>query len=170
MSHAGCFLVARPVLRDQHFVQTVVLLLAHNDDGAFGLVVNRPHHINGLEFPVFQGGPCPAPGLFLLHGHEEWLPDTTGGPDGGLGPRVAAGIYLGDASSLDRVRQPEEGELLRFRVFKGYAGWGGGQLENELLAGAWAVVPATSSLLFDTDADELWDRLRPPTIAEPSVN
>jgi putative transcriptional regulator len=169
MSHAGSFLIARPVLRDAHFVQTVVLVLAHNEDGAFGLVVNRPLRVNGLEFPVYQGGPCPAPGLFLLHGHKEWLPDEDG-PPGGLGPRVAPGIYLGDATSLDRVRQPDEGEALRFRVFKGYSGWGGGQLESELHAGAWAVVPASSDLLFDVDPEELWDHLRPPTIAEPSVN
>ncbi len=169
MSHAGCFLVARPILRDPNFAQTVVLLLAHNDDGAFGLVVNRPRQVEGLEFPVFQGGPCPAPGLFLLHGHKDWLPDEPG-PEGGLEPRIAAGIYLGDASSLDRVRQPESGETLRFRVFKGYAGWGEGQLEQELLEAAWAVQPATSALLFDAPAEELWDLLRPPTIAEPSLN
>lgn len=168
MSHTGCFLIAKPVLRDPNFAQTVILLLAHNEDGAFGLVLNRPHRINGLEFPVYQGGPCNAPGLFLLHGHKDWLPEENDAD--GPQPRVAAGIYLGDADSLDRVRQPDAGEDLRFRVFKGYAGWGEGQLENELLQGAWAVLPADSELLFDTDAHDLWDRLRPPTIAEPSLN
>ena len=169
MSHVGCFLIARPILRDPNFMQTVILLLAHTEDGAFGLVVNRPHPVQGLGFPIYQGGPCHAPGLFLLHGHKDWVPPEDS-LDGGLESHVAAGIYLGDAACLERVRQPEPGETLRFRVFKGYAGWGQGQLENELLDNAWTVQPANSALLFDTAADVLWDRLRPPTIAKPSLN
>ena len=55
-------------------------------------------------------------------------------------------------------------------MFSGYAGWGPGQLEGELAAGAWAIVPATGELLFDVPAEDLWYRLVPPTIPEPSVN
>src|SRR4051812_13819334 len=74
MSLAGSFLVAQSSLIDPNFMQTVVLILAHNDEGAFGLVVNRPIKKADLPFPLFQGGPCPAPGLFMLHGHSDWLP------------------------------------------------------------------------------------------------
>jgi putative transcriptional regulator len=55
-------------------------------------------------------------------------------------------------------------------MFSGYAGWGPGQLEGELAAGAWAIVPASGELLFDVPAEQLWFRLAPPTIPEPSVN
>src|SRR5207249_2356103 len=59
---AGSFLVARGALQDPNFVQTVILLLRHGEEGAFGLIVNRPAEAVGLPFPVFRGGPCPAPG------------------------------------------------------------------------------------------------------------
>src|SRR2546429_7938511 len=71
-SLAGSFLVAKPELQDSNFHQTVVLLLQHGSEGAFGLVVNRPAKTEGLPFPVFHGGPCQAPGLILLHGHAGW--------------------------------------------------------------------------------------------------
>jgi putative transcriptional regulator len=169
MSLSGSFLVARHTLRDPNFARTVVFLLAHNDDGAFGLVVNRPVAAEGLPLPVFAGGPCPSPGLLLLHGHADWAGPSSDGPDV-AGQQVAPGIFVGDSSCLERARNPEPGEALRFRVFSGYAGWGAGQLEGELAAGAWAAAPATGTLLFDTPAAELWDRLAPPMIPQPSVN
>jgi putative transcriptional regulator len=165
-SLAGSFLVAKPILRDSNFAQTVVLLLQHGAEGAFGLVVNRPTPIKELPFPVFAGGPCPSEGLLLLHGHEDWVEDAPDSPKN----EVAPGIFLGDASCVQRVSDPAPGDVLRFRMFSGYSGWGPDQLEGELAGGAWAVVPATSDLLFDTPAEELWDRLLPPTIPQPSLN
>lgn len=167
MSLAGSFLVARPPLHDPNFERTVVLLLAHNDDGAFGLVVNRPAQAEGLPFPLFVGGPCPAPGLLMIHGHPEWAETDTDPQEGGK-PELAPGLYIGDASSFETATSTEESG--RFRVFRGYAGWGGGQLEGELAAGAWVVVPASGELVFDTPPEELWDRLAPPAIPQPSLN
>ncbi|HZT82617.1 MAG TPA: YqgE/AlgH family protein [Gemmataceae bacterium] len=167
-SLAGSFLVARPLLRDPNFARTVVLLLAHNDDGAFGLVVNQPADVPGLPWPLFSGGPCPAPGLILLHGYPEWV--EAGEAEAGAAQTVAPGVFLGDASCLEKANELSDDGAARFRVFRGYSGWGGGQLEGELAAGAWAVVPATAELVFDTPPDELWDRLAPPMIPEPSVN
>jgi putative transcriptional regulator len=167
MSLAGSFLVARTILRDPTFNRTVVLLLAHNDDGALGLVVNRPLKADGLPFPLFDGGPCPSPGLFMLHGHVDW---SSPPPEEAVKPELAPGIFIGDASSLNQATEPQPGQVLRFRVFRGYAGWGGGQLENELASGAWTVLPATGELLFDTPVEELWDHLAPPTIPQPSLN
>jgi putative transcriptional regulator len=170
MFHAGSFLIARPVLQDPNFKQTVVFLLAHNAEGAFGLVVNRPADAEGLPWPLFLGGPCPSPGLLMLHGHSDWARRPDGAPDAAPESELAPGIFTGDASCLDRATQAEDDAALRFRVFTGYAGWGGGQLEGELAAGAWAVVPATGALLFETPVEELWDRLVPPRIPQPSVN
>lgn len=165
-SLAGSFLVARPVLQDPSFRQTVVLLLQHGPEGAFGLVVNRPAPIQGLPFPVHGGGPCPSQGLLLLHGHADWLDPSADSAE----REVAPGIYLGDASCVDRVKDPPAGAAPRFRMFAGYAGWGPGQLEGEMAAGAWAVAAATDELLFDTPVDELWERLVPPSIPQPSLN
>jgi putative transcriptional regulator len=164
-SLAGSFLIAKPVLQDPNFVQTVVLLLKHDDEGAFGLVVNRPARTEGVPFPVYVGGPCPASGLILLHGHEEWA-------EGGDEPaqQVAPGVFIGDADCLRRVAETKEGEPARFRVFAGYSGWGSDQLERELAAGAWILAPANGELVFDTPVEQLWDRLSPPAIPRPSNN
>src|SRR5579864_1332585 len=77
MSLAGKFLVAKPILRDPNFVRTVVVLLAHNAEGALGLVVNRPANNEDLPLPLFDGGPCSSAGLFLLHGNADWADPET---------------------------------------------------------------------------------------------
>jgi putative transcriptional regulator len=163
---AGSFLVARPVLQDPSFRRTVVLLLQHGPEGAFGVVVNRRGESEGLPFPVFTGGPCPSQGLIMLHGHPEWAELESETP----AKAVAPGIFVGDSSCLSRVNDAPEGQVFRFRLFTGYAGWGPGQLEGELAAGAWSATSASGNALFDIAADELWDRLLPPRIPQPSVN
>jgi len=170
MSYAGYFLIAKPILQDPNFRRTVVFLLAHNAEGAFGLVVNRPAEAEGLPWPVFLGGPCPSPGLIMLHGHAEWVEAAGEGPEAFKERQLAPGIYYGDTACLDRVTHSAHMETLRFRVFSGYAGWGSGQLEGELAAGAWSLAPANGSILFNTPVEELWDRLAPPRIPEPSIN
>lgn len=163
-SLAGSFLVAKTILQDPNFNQTVVLVLQHSEAGAFGLVVNRPADVDGTPFPVFSGGPCPMQGLLMLHGHADWE-----SPDEPL-TEVADGVFMGDASCVSRVSDPTADDALRFRMFTGYSGWGPDQLEGELACGAWMVVPASGELLFDTPVDELWDRLAPPSIPQFSVN
>jgi putative transcriptional regulator len=163
---AGSFLVARPILQDPNFRQSVVLLLQHGAEGAFGLVVNRPAKVKETPFPVFAGGPCPAQGLLMLHGQKEWVdlsPHTEG-------QQIAPGLFMGDAACLKRATEASTHGSVQFRVFAGYAGWGPGQLERELAAGAWAITAATGQLLFEVPIEELWDRLIPPRIPQPSVN
>jgi len=162
----GSFLVARPVLQDPNFRQTVVLLLKHTAEGAFGLVVNRPSQRKGLPFPLFLGGPCPADGMLMLHGHADWAASALGPPD----QPIAPAIYLGDAACLKRAGEAKDQTNLHYRVFSGYSGWGPGQLEGELAANAWTVVRATGQLLFETPVADLWELLAPPKIPQPSVN
>jgi putative transcriptional regulator len=164
MSLSGSFLIARPVLQDPNFEHTVVLILAHNPDGAFGLVVNRPSKAEGLTFPVFAGGPCPSPGLILLHGHTDWAAEGIGSQ------QIAPGLFLGDPSCLDRATEAPSKDEVRLRAYHGYAGWGPGQLEDELASGAWAVTPARGELLFDLPFEEMWQDLLPPRIPQPSLN
>ncbi len=170
MSLAGSFLIARPSLQDPNFRRTVVLLLAHNAEGAFGLVVNRPAKTEGLPWPLFVGGPCPSPGLMMLHGHADWAHKDGESDDDEEAPEVAPGIFVGDAACLDRAGKLPAEEAGRYRVFSGYAGWSSGQLEGELAAGAWALAPANGSSLFDSPPEDLWERLAPPRIPQPSVN
>ena len=164
-SLAGSFLVARRILRESSFRQTVILLMQHGEEGAFGLVINRPAIVEQLPFPVYAGGPCESEGLLLLHCHPEWS-NLNSKP----GAEVAPGIFLGDATCLQHVYDPAPGQILRFRLFKGYAGWAAGQLEGEIASGAWSIVSATAEIMFDIPPDEVWDRLIPPHIPEPSIN
>jgi putative transcriptional regulator len=165
-SLAGSFLVARTTLRDSIFQQTVVLLLQHDDDGAFGLVVNRPADVKGLPFPVFAGGPCQSQGLLMLHGHAEWAEASEEPGQAEMAP----GVFLGDSTCLTHVTNADPDKALRYRIFAGYSGWGPKQLEGELTVGAWAVVPASGQVLWSTPPEELWSLLLPPTIPEPSLN
>jgi putative transcriptional regulator len=160
-SLAGSFLVARTVLQDPNFRQTVVLLLQHGDEGALGLVVNRQTKAAGVPFPIFVGGPCQEQSaLRMLHGHAEWAADQG----------VAPGIYVGDKTSFERATTAATEDAIHFRVFAGYAGWGPGQLEGELAAGAWTLTPANGELLFQTPPEDLWERLVPPRLPQPSLN
>jgi putative transcriptional regulator len=167
-SFTGSFLVARPVLKDENFARTVVLILHHSEAGAYGVVVNRPGRAK-LTLPVYLGGPCESPGLVLLHGHSEWVdPEEENDEDS---PRqIAPGVFLGDASCLPHIQDTPPGKAFRYRLFKGYSGWGPGQVEQEIAAGAWVVVPAGAELLFDEAPEELWARLSPRVIPEPSLN
>jgi putative transcriptional regulator len=169
MALAGSFLIAKPTLNDPNFMQTVVLILAHNPEGAFGLIINRPLKAKGLPFPVFDGGPCRSPGVVILHGHANWVDPSTVGAQGS-NQAIAPGIFVGDENCLARATQAASDQDLRCRVYRGFAGWEGGQLERELAHGDWAVVPATGELLFASPLDELWDQLVPPKIPQPSLN
>lgn len=161
-SLAGSFLVGKPTLRDPNFTQSVVLMLQHGSQGAFGVVVNKPAAPNpDLPFPVYLGGPCQSEGLLMVHGHPEW----TEAPH-----EVAPGIYLGDPSCTDQITAAENHDDMRFRMFAGYSGWGPDQLESELASGAWAVIPADGDSLFDAPIDEIWRQLLPPMIPQPSLN
>ena len=164
--HAGSFLIAKSTLSDPYFTQTVVLLLQHNADGAFGLVVNKPAKSEELPFPVFNGGPCTSEGVIMLHGQPDWLDDA----EESEGRSVAPGIFVGSTETFQRIIDDPPEENARYRIFACYSGWGPDQLETELATGSWAVVPASGDLLFDTPVEELWDRLLPPSFPQPSVN
>lgn len=164
-SLAGSLLVARPSLNDGFFGRAVVLLLQHSGEGAFGLVLNRPAKVKDAPLPVSIGGPCRFDGFLLLHGHSDWLKDSEH-PEGEIIP----GVYMGDASVMERITDPLPGAELRFRMFAGYSGWGANQLENELGQGAWSIVKANAGHVFDVPPEDLWEKVAPPTIPQPSVN
>ena len=150
----GHFLVASPHLPDRNFCRTVVLMVQHDQNGALGLVLNRPtaNTVGQLwetvtkescacERLVNHGGPVQGP-LMALHTEASWADDE-----------VLPGVYFASRSEYleNIVRQNER----PFRLFVGYAGWAGGQLESELEAGGWLTTKATREDVFSDD-DDLW--------------
>ncbi len=165
MAVAGSLLVARAALEDGFFGRTVILMLQHGADGAFGLVLNKPAKAKEFPFSLHLGGPCKFHGFILVHGQEDWVEEEERSS-----AQICPGVYLGDADCFQRILDPPPGNDWTFRVFSGYSGWSPGQLEGELTQGAWAVVPAQRPHIFDTPLNELWMRLVPSAIPTPSVN
>ncbi len=162
-SLAGQLLVATPEMSDPRFRQTVILMAQHNQDGALGIVINRPVR----ELPVakllealgidskgsngnvriFAGGPVqPEVGLIVhtAEYHREGTVDIDG--------RVAMTTNSQILRDIGHHRGPRQ-SIVAF----GYAGWGPGQLENELALGGWFTFPEEPKLVFDFDRDRLWN-------------
>jgi putative transcriptional regulator len=155
----GQLLVATPLLEDPHFRRTVVLLLDHGDEGALGVVLNRPTDVPVGEVlgswedvvvgpPVlWYGGPVANDSALALA-----TPRPGATEPAGFRP-VGAGLGLVD---LDEDPQLVRTDLSAIRVYAGYAGWGAGQLEDEVAEGAWYVVDALPGDPFTDVPDALW--------------
>jgi putative transcriptional regulator len=160
-STKGRVLVAVPLLDEPTFHRTVIYMLQHNEDGAFGLVINKPTnetHVRGLDpwmhhlsepQVVFDGGPVSDDTLIALAALA--LP---AGDEGFT--QLDNGISTVDLSTLpDELAE----SLHHLRVFRGYSGWSPGQLDDELSEGAWLVLPYTPGDLFSHEPNELWRRV-----------
>src|SRR5438034_10835675 len=162
-SLAPCFLLSMPQLMDPNFSRTVVLLCKHREEGAFGLVVNRPLVTTGRvtvnldppastdrELQVWIGGPVEPQRSWVLVGQE---PDAS---DELSGMRITDNLYLSTSPDLlRRLLAPSPPPLARLIV--GYAGWGRGQLEAELEASAWLISDVDRDLIFNTPPELLWE-------------
>jgi putative transcriptional regulator len=160
-SLGGQLLVASPSLDDPNFLRSVVLLLAHSDEGALGIVLNRPLGAAVHEFlplwqylavppaEVFRGGPVAVNSAVCL-----------GRVRPGVDVEAIDGLEatVDGLVSVDLNRDPEHfGDALTgIRVFSGYAGWSAGQLEGELELGGWILAPALPHDPLTTDPDGLW--------------
>jgi putative transcriptional regulator len=160
---AGRLLVASPLLTDPNFHRAVVLICTHNEDGAFGLVLNRPLPVSVAEpLPawaprvveppsIFRGGPVlPDRALALARLTPHTRGDSVEGWD-----RVTGRVGLLDL----QVNPSALAGIEAVRIFSGHAGWSGGQLEGELLGEAWFVVDAAPDDAFDPAPDGLWRRV-----------
>src|SRR4051794_38369198 len=110
-SLAGKFLIARPGMVDAFFGRSVILLLQHNPEGAFGLVLNRPAQAKELPFPIFVGGPCKMDGLLMIHGLTDWV-----NPEEETAMEVCPGVYLGTSEQFEKVTEEPETTAEKFRV------------------------------------------------------
>jgi putative transcriptional regulator len=156
---APAFLVAVPQMGDPNFARTVVLMLEHNDDGALGLIVNRPSsltlgevaesqdltiHPGSTAHPVFVGGPVQPERGFVLHRLDD-VPQSVA---------LVDGLYVsGSTEALTKlIGESVDG----WRLCLGFAGWEAGQLERELREGAWLTAPATAARVLGTKPDDTW--------------
>jgi putative transcriptional regulator len=155
-------LIAMPSMADQNFSQTVTYICEHNDEGAMGIVVNRPMelHLNDIlqqldiaddasvlgEEIVYVGGPVQPERGFVLHdGDKRW--DST--------LRITPEISV--TTSRDILESIASGEGPDNRLIAlGYAGWGGGQLEEEISANSWLSGPADDQILFHMPPEKRW--------------
>jgi putative transcriptional regulator len=154
----GHLLVAGPSLIDPNFRRTVVLVGEHSEDGALGVVLNRSSEstvgeavpeltalVDGDE-AVHVGGPVQPSAIVVLADFVD--------------VERAGSLVLDTVGFLPAEIDPDElGELRRARVFAGYAGWGPGQLEDELEEGSWIVEPAQPDDVFTPDPDALWSEV-----------
>lgn len=154
----GRLLVATPPLEDPNFDRTVVYVLEHHDEGALGVIINRPID-EELHEPldrwsdlasgvVFLGGPVEPDALIALALTKQVLSEATDELAPVSGTIASADLTADPAFVAARVNA--------VRVFRGYSGWGPGQLESEIEAGAWLVLDAEPTDVFDPAPDELW--------------
>jgi len=168
----GQLLVASPKLLDPNFFRSVVLMVQHNDEGALGLILNRPLVVTieeawqqvseddpcAAEGSLHQGGPCPGP-LMVLHADDRHADFE-----------VVPGIFF--STDQDAIKDLVASNVGRMMFFVGYAGWTAGQLESELEDGGWLLSPATPDQIFGGDAN-LWEaavRVITRTTLLPGVN
>ncbi|MCF3649669.1 YqgE/AlgH family protein [Synoicihabitans lomoniglobus] len=152
---AGSLLLAHPGLQDPNFRHAAILLSAHDDEGAMGVVLNRPTGQTLAELDdafgsdalakvrVFAGGPVQTDRLLIC---------AIGFHEDGEGLRLHFGLEPAAAESLVAA----QGDAVTLRAFLGYSGWGAGQLENELKQDTWAVSAIPSDILDFTFDDSLW--------------
>ncbi|MGB5590179.1 MAG: YqgE/AlgH family protein [Gammaproteobacteria bacterium] len=165
-TQAARFLVAVRDLPDPNFARSVVLIIRHDKDGAMGIIVNRPTRVTPREVmpdidaladysgPVFFGGPVMLDRMLVL-----FRSDTA--PDDADAVAVTGDVYISASEKALRALPASDFAAGRMRIFAGHAGWAPGQLDREIAAGGWHVVPAQIDLLFDAPEGPDWQRLLP---------
>lgn len=159
-------LVAMPQLQDPNFKRTVVQLIEHGDQGSFGLVLNREVDLTASDlcesleldwqgesdFRVRWGGPVQSNTGWVLFGEDVALDVSSQ-----IAQRVLPGIcFAGSLAVLEEVAQSPPDDVC---LFLGYAGWGPGQLESEIAAGAWLIAPPSADTVFAVEPSEMWSHV-----------
>jgi len=162
-SHRGHFLIAESNMSDPNFFQTVVLILEHNEEGAFGLVVNRKSQLTlgdlmpgfqnekGYAIPVYVGGPVQQEYLFALHSEIEGIEQSPSA----IKP-VDGVVFEPAFMILENYLKEHEEKEGTIHLFLGYSGWAPGQLESEMERGSWMTLPAKPNIVFHPNPEEGW--------------
>lgn len=175
-SLSGQILIAMPGMRDPRFHRTIVYLCAHSEDGAMGLIVNKPaetlclgdlYKRIGMEIgaakareAVRYGGPVETGRGFVLHSADYYADDATLSVDG----------KVSMTATLDILQAMAEGEgPAQAMVALGYSGWAPGQLEGEIARNGWLYCAADEALIFDTTYATKWDRAMAKIGVDPTL-
>ncbi len=152
----GIILISEPSLKDFYFRQSVVLLAEHNEDGTFGVIVNKPIEVrldevikgfSGFDYPVYLGGPVKTDSIFFIH----TIPEI----ENSL--RIMDGLFWG--GDIDVIRNMmEAGEMreTQIRFFLGYSGWNPDQLDREIGEKSWVLSQASVSEVINNEPEDLW--------------
>ena len=158
----GQLLIATPHMDDSQFQQAVIFICQHDNDSAMGLVINRPideltfgdlaHTLklgtprDASEQSLFSGGPVEAKRGYILHSQEQMMPETI---------TISDDIAL--SLQMDVLRDIAQGiGPAQSKIMLGYAGWGAGQLEDEMRENMWFHIPASTDLVFSDTPETLW--------------
>lgn len=158
------FLIAMPDLRDENFERSVTLIVQHDEQGAMGLVINQPldlqlidllddaqidsHFLQRRQQSVWSGGPVRMEQGFVLHDKPGVWQHTL---------KVSDELFV--TTSRDLLEALASGlELENYLVLLGYAGWGAGQLEQEMAQNSWVYARASNEVIFNTPVNQRWER------------
>lgn len=161
------FIIAMPSLNDPNFEKSVSYICEHNNEGAMGIVINRPLDLTFTDlcdqldieitdpeaeaYPIYEGGPVETERGFILHTPVgEW--DSTLMVTKDIGLTISQDIIQAIAEGYDADNKPPE----KFIITLGYAGWGEDQIEDEIAENVWLNVPATHDILFNTPVEQRW--------------
>lgn len=154
---SGSILISEPFLGDPNFERTVVLICKHDEEGSFGLVLNRKSNLKlsdvleleqaDIDMELHIGGPMEHNTLHYLH-QLSVLPDSI--------PLGSAVYWGGDFEKLKELLNANEIEADDIRFFLGYSGWSADQLEDEIKNNVWIVNNSATDKVFDLNADSLW--------------
>ena len=152
----GIILISEPILQDYYFRQSVVLLAEHNEDGSFGIIINKPldTKLNEVlpDFPdynmkVYLGGPVSTENLYFIHTHPE-IPKSL---------RILPGLFWGgDIDTIRDMIQAGKATENDLRFFVGYAGWHPKQLDREISEKSWVLSQTTVKNIITKKPEALW--------------
>jgi putative transcriptional regulator len=158
----GMFLYASPELPDAHFAHSVIVLVTYSDEGAMGLIINKPTEIpatdavpdlkdeHGKLPPLYYGGPVDTAHIFFVL--KDAIP-----PKGSL--RVTDHVYMAWSREILDAALKRDPSGKNLRIYSGYAGWGPGQLDGEIRRGDWVVSDADPDSIFSEDPRKVWPKI-----------
>jgi putative transcriptional regulator len=152
----GIILISEPTLTDFYFRQSVVLLADHNDEGSFGIIINKPieTRINEIltdfpdfDAPIYLGGPVKTDSIFYIH--------TIDGIDNSM--KIMEGLYWGgDIETIRKMIDLRQITSNEIRFYLGYAGWNPSQLDREIIEKSWILSQATADDIIRKNTSQLW--------------
>jgi putative transcriptional regulator len=153
----GKILISEPFMFDYYFKRSVILLAEHNEEGSFGVIINKPMTVDFNEvikdFPdftskVYLGGPVKTDSLFFIHTMGEIIEDSL---------PIVEGLYWGgDLNQVKEMMLLNQIDESKLKFYIGYAGWSPKQLDQELKRDSWVVSNINSVQVMESDPDKLW--------------